>query len=277
MMKTKNIFILLVCSLITAHMHANVLIITRGPVCSGTGSYLANAIKSLDNSYYTISQNDIFNTVSHQLFNVIFPQHMEIINNAIEQENITSAITNYHIYFKETAYEQQKEQAITAIEYIRAVLNDPTNANFLAAISLVKNHAEMTELAYHAACEHNVVWEKRTYSDWDYETAQVEGLFSNILNVVTYCPPTTMIEQWLERNTQAATSQKASHRRLVKQVLTSFFTIFQPADEYQEAVVMLTRDEFDRIIAQAANYILTLPREEFGEHRAFTSSEFTLE
>jgi hypothetical protein len=276
MMKTKNLFILLLCSILTSQANANTLVITRGPVCSGMGNYLANAIKSLDDNYFIVSPNDTANILYHQLFNTVFPQHMAIINNAIDQENIIPAIHGYHVYFKKTAYPQQRQQAIESIKYIRQVLNDPTNENFLTALNLMKNHVEMTELAYHAACDHNVVWEKRTFTDWDYDTAHIEELFSNVLNTLTYCHPIMMIEEWQEHNNNAIAEKKASHRRLVKHVLKTFFNIFKPADEYQDAVVLLTKDEFDDIIEQAAQYITTVPLAEFGEHGVFTSSEFTL-
>jgi len=278
MMKTKNLLTLLLCTVFTFHVHANTLVITRGPVCSGMGSYLAHGIQSLDNSYYIVSQNDIFYELCYALFSTVFPHHMEIINKAIEQENITAAITFYHLFFKKTANQYEKEQAIEAIKEIQKALNDPTNENFLNAFYLIKNHDEMAQLASHAACGHNVVWEKRTFNNWDYDTAQVESLFSNVFNTITYCPATTMIEQWLERNAQAIAEESAPHKRLVKQVLKSFFNCFKPTqDEYQDDAIVLTKDEFDAIIDQAANYIQTVPQDEFGENGIFTNGEFTLE
>jgi len=276
MMKMKNLFTIFLFSFLVLPMHPNTLIITRGPVCSGMGSYLANAIKSLDNSYYIFSQNDLFNGVCHQLFNTVFPYHMEIISNAIDQENIVPAIIYYQPIFKDSIL-IAKLQAMQAIQYIRQILDDSTSESFSTALHLVKNHAEMEELAYHAACKHNVVWEKRTYSDWNYDTTEIEKLFDNVLNVVTYCHPTAMIQQWLEKNTNAMTEKKAFLRRRAKQVLTTFFNNFQPVGEQQDAIVMLTRNEFDCIIEEVASYIQTVPDNEFANKGLFTSGEFTLE
>jgi hypothetical protein len=242
------------------------------------GSYLTNAIISVDNSYYSsFSQNDLFNGVCYELLDVIFPDHMNIINNAVDSENIMPAILYHHTYFKDATPEAQL-QAIDSIEYIREFLNDSTRSeNFVTALRLVKNHSEMTILAYHAACKHNIVWEKRTSSDWNYDTADIEKLFDNVLNVVTYCHPTVMIEKLLENNTNAMIEKKAPLRRRAKQVLTSFFNIFCPIGEGQDAIVILTKNEFDQIIEEVANYIQTVPGDEFAKSESFTSGEFTLE
>ena len=277
-MKAKHLFVLLFCSIVIFHAHANTLITTRGPVCSGMGTYLAHAIKAVDNSYYTISQNDIYNALYYQMLSLVFPDHMSLINVAIDEENIIPAIANYHIYFKETADESHKLHAMVGIDDIRHVLNNQGSEKFLHALSLLKGQVEMAELAYHAACGHNVIWERRANSDWDYETAEIEELFDNVCNTVTYCPPTTMIEQWLHRNNHAIKTRKAFERRFVKQILMTFFRNFQQvSDEYQEVTVVLTRNEFDTIINQAADYIQTVPQDESGFNGEFTSTEFTLE
>lgn len=285
-MKKKNLFFLLLCSLLGSSIYANSLIITRGPTCSAMGTYLANALKSFDDSYYIFSQNDNFNEVCFQLLSAVLPYHMRVIGNVMDRENIIPSIIYGHTYFKDVI-PVAKLQAMEAIEYIRQFLNDPMNDDFIRALRLVKNHLEMTELAYHAACEHNVVWERRTFSDWDYDTVEIENLFENVVNVITYCHPATMIKEWLEKDREATAEKKASFKRHAKKVVISFFSIFQPVDEYQDAVVILTKDEFDRIIDEVANYIITLSdnsstdeyddMQEYDEEESFTHSEFSLE
>jgi hypothetical protein len=90
---------------------------------------------------------------------------MAIISKAIDQENISYAITNYHVYFKETTYWQQKQQALDAIAYIRNVLNSPSGEQLYEDIITITKHIVMAELVYHAACKHNVVWEGGTIQD----------------------------------------------------------------------------------------------------------------
>ena len=276
-MKFQHSFIMVLCAMFTVPIHANTLIITRGPISSGMGGYLSNAISSLDSSYYAFSQNDILRVVHYKLFDDMFPQQMAIIRNAIEPENIAPAITNYHICFKHTVYEQQKQHALAAIAHIRQVLNAPENEYIFTALHAMVKHLTMAELSYHAACGHNLVWEGGTVYNFDEDAAAIKECFSTVIETVTANPPATMLEQWYQRNALAINEKKAFDRRLIKRVLTTFFNNFQPADEYQDPVITLSRDEFDIIIAQAAEYIQTVPREEFGENGIFTRSEFTLE
>jgi hypothetical protein len=241
------------------------------------GSYLSNAIKSVDDTYNTFAQNDISNFAYYQVFNELFPQHMAIISKAINPENISYAITNYHVYFKDTAYAQQKEQALDAIAYIRNVLNDPSSELIHSSLIAITQHSVMAELAYHAACKHNVVWEGGTIVNFDKEATALKNSFDTVIETITYCPPTKMIEQWLQKDTQATNEQKAYKKRILRQVLQSFFNNFIPTNNEQDAAIILTKDEFDTIIQQATDYIATVPQNEQGEDGVFTRTEFTLE
>lgn len=276
-MITNRIFILLLSVICAIPIYANTLIITRGPVCSGMGNYLSNAIKSVDDSYQTFSQNDLFNVVYYQVFNELFPDQMSIISKAIEQENISYAITNYYVYFKDTAYEQQKQQALEAIIHIRKALNNPFGEQIHTNIITTTKHLVMAELAYHAACKHNVVLEGGTLVNFDDEFSLLKNSFDTVVETLTYCPPTDMIEQWQQKETQAINEKKSFKRRHIKQVLKSFFNNFIPTDNEENAVIILTRDEFNAIINQATDYILTTPEDEIGENSIFTRTEFTLE
>jgi hypothetical protein len=240
------------------------------------GTYLANAIKSFDTSYHFFSQNDDFNEICFFLLSTEFPDHMVIIGNAIDQENIIPSIVYGHTYFKDVS-SAAKLQAIGAIECMRRFLNNPVNDNFIKALRLVKNHARMVQLAYSVVCKNNIIWERRTFNDWNYDTKEIENLFDNVINVITYCHPTTMIKEWLVKDYEATTEKKASLKRHAKQVVTSFFAIFQPVDESQDTIVILTKDEFDRIIDEVADYIKILPDNLLIEEESFTQSEFTLE
>jgi hypothetical protein len=278
-----NLFVLLFCSLLASSIYANTLIITRGPTCCAMGTYLANTIKLFDNSYYFLSQNDLFNDTCFRLLNKIFPYEMNVIGNVMDQENIIPSIVYGHTYFKDVI-PAARLQAIEAIERIRLFLNDSVNDPddiFIKALNLAKSHIEMANLAYHAACEDNIVWERRTFSDWDYDTKEIENLFENVVNVITYCHPTKMIKEWLVKDSEATAEKKAFSNRHAKQVVTSFFKIFQPVGKYKEAVVILTKDEFDHIIEEVASYITfsdTVPTEkEDNEEEIFTQSEFTIE
>jgi hypothetical protein len=268
--------LVLLLTMLPFSLQANTLIITRGPVCSGMGSYLANALQSLDDSYYSYSQNDLFNMVCYELCCELFPQHMKIIHGAMHKENIAPAIVYNHIYFKETTHPEQQLQALEAIAHIRNFFDNPAQEKFLTTLALLKNHHEMAELAYHAACKHDVIWEKRTKSNWNYDTTEIENLFDTVINVVTYCPPTTIIQEWSKKNNHAIIEKKAFLQRHLKQVLTSFFMIFQPTNQHNN-VVTLTKNEFDIIIEEAAHYLQAVPQDMCGQDHAFTKSEFTLE
>jgi hypothetical protein len=257
--------------------HANTLIITRGPVCSGMGSYLSNAIKSVDSSYESLSQIDVSNMVYYRMFDQLFPKEMAIIANAIDQQNISYAITNNYVYFKETAYEQQKQQALDAIAYIQTVLNASEDEHIYGDLINIFKYLVMADLAYHAACKHNVIFEGGTVFNFDDEAASIKDSFDTVIETITYCPPTAMIGQWQQKNTNAMNEKKAYNRRLLKQVLQTFFNNFVPTADENQAVVMLTKDEFDTIIAQAAEYIETVQEGELGENGTFTRTEFTLE
>src|SRR5579863_3360769 len=177
-MKTRQLFILLLCTIFTSYTHANTLIITRGPICSGMGSYLSNLIHSLDNSYEVLAQRDIFNMLYFQLFSDLFPKQMSIISNAISPENISYAITKYHTYFKKTAYEQQKQQTLQAIDEIREFLNKPGNEYIYDMFRLTVQHIVISNLAYHAALGHNVIFEGGTIVNWDNEIAPIKQHFT---------------------------------------------------------------------------------------------------
>ena len=270
-------FLTLLAFSVVTIAHANNLIITRGPVCSGMGSYLTNAIKSVDSSYESLSHIDVSNIVYYRMFDQLFPKEMAIIGNAIDQENISYAIVHNHVYFKETAYWQQKHQALDAIAYIQTALNAQENEHIYGDMINITKHLVMADLAYHAASKHNVVFEGGTIINFDDEGASIKASFDTVIETITYCPPTTMIEQWQQKNKNAMNEKKAYNRRLLKQVLKTFFNNFIPTADENQAVVILTRDEFDTIIAQAADYIQTVQEGEIGENGTFTRTEFTLD
>ena len=275
-MKLYLVSILFVCSAINT-THANTLIITRGPVCQAMGSYLSNAIKSVDNSYYSLSQIDVSNAVYYQLFNELFPQEMAIITNAIEPENVSYAVTNNYVYFKETAYWQQQQQALDAIAYIQNTINDPAHEHIYTDLLNSIKHLVMADLAYHAACKHNVVLEGGTIINFEDDTAHIRNSFDTVVETINYCPPTDMIELWQQKETMAINEKKAYKRRLLKQVLTSFFNNFIPTENESDAIIILTKDEFDMIINQAIDYIQIAPEEELIQDGTFTRAEFTLD
>ena len=276
-MNRQRMIALLICVPFASQLIANTLIITRGPIYSAMGSYLSNAITSQDESYYAISQVDIANSCYYQLLNDLFPKEMELISQAIEPENISYAITNYHVYFKDTAYTSQKEQALDVIQHIRTFFNDPTNKHISDLLLTTLQHITFARLAYLAACGHNIVWESGTVINFENDTdEQIKQGFDNIITTITYCHPTQMIDKWLIRNTNAINEKKAYNRRLLKKVFQSFFNCFQPTTD-ENAIVVLTKDEFDAIIQQACQYIQTVPTDEKGEDGIFTRTEFTLE
>src|SRR5688500_2812366 len=112
----KLIIITIVCLLLHTQLFSeNTLIIARGPVCCGMGNHLIHALKSLDSSYQIFSQNNMSRAITYKLLNELFPQQIAIITNAIDEENVCGALIYYHVYFKVTASEQQKNNALAAI------------------------------------------------------------------------------------------------------------------------------------------------------------------
>ncbi len=269
-------YIISTLMLVTCHLHATTLILTRGPVSSRMGTYLLNAVTAYNNSYASISHIDATNVAYTKLLNDFFPYDMNILRRAMAENNISYAITNYHTYFKDTAYPEQKADAIERIEQLRAILNDPRNERVKSSLGSVVKHMVMMNVAYEAACNNSVILEGGTLFNIDDEANLLANSFDTIIKVFTYVHPTDMINEWKKRNEAAIVHKQADERRLIKHVLTSFFNSFKSVDTADEAIVTLTRDEFDTIVEQAAEYIATVPAEEFGENGLFTRSEFTL-
>ncbi|HSC25060.1 MAG TPA: hypothetical protein VLB80_02485 [Candidatus Babeliales bacterium] len=276
-MKINQIFILLLCTFSTLYTDANTLVITRGPICSGMGGYLSNMITSYDDSYKSLSQYDIFHSLFYQLLNDLFSEQMIIINKAINPENIPHAIMYYHVYFKNTAHEQQKQQTLSAIVEIRDYLNKPCNQYILDMFFMAVQRATMAQLYYHAACGHNVVWESGTVYNWENELELIKTSFTDIVTTLTCSMPDTMIKEWQVRNEEAINTKNASNRRLIKKVLESFFNCFKLATPDQQNIIIFTKNDFNQIMEDAAQYIKTVPAVEYGERGTFTNSEFTLE
>lgn len=277
MLRMNCLFIFYIITFITT-AHANTLIITRGPICNAMGSYLCNAITTANPSYHSLSQIDVSNMVYYQVFNTLFPKEMAILANAIDQENISYAITKNHIYFKESTYEEQRQQARDIISSIQKTLNEPANEHIYNDIITIVSHLVMADLAYHTACNHNVIWESGTNINFENEVESIKNSFDTVIETLTYYPPTSMVQHWQEKNNSAIAQKRADKRRLLKQVLESFFNNFKPVtDENNNAIITLTKDEFDTIIEQSANYIQMIPQNELGENGAFTQTEFTLD
>ena len=269
-------YMILTSVLLFAHLHANTLILTRGPVCWGMGTYLLNAVSSYNMNYASISHIDASRYVYYQAFNDFFPYDMEIIAKAIDADNISYAISDYHVYFKDMVYPDQKNDVLERLALIRSILNDPLNERVKASLRSVVKYMVMMNVAYENACNNNVVLEGGTILNIDEEVALFAHSFDNVMRVFTYVHPTEMISQWQQRNEAAIANKQASQRRLVTDVLRTFFNSFTQAENPEDALVTLSKDEFDTIIGQAAEYIDNVPAEEFGENGIFTRSEFTL-
>jgi hypothetical protein len=269
-------YIILASVLLAAHLQANTLIFTRGPVCCGMGTYLLNAVSTYNMNYASISHIDASRYVYYQAFNDFFPYDMEIIAKAIDADNISYAISDYHVYFKDMVYPEQKNDVLERLVLIRSILNDPLNERVKASLRSVVKHMVMMNVAYETACNNNVILEGGTILNIDEEVALFAHSFDSVIRVFAYVHPTEMISMWQERNEAAIANKQASQRRFLSDVLRTFFNSFTQAENPQDALVTLSRDEFGTIIGQAAEYINNVPAEEFGENGIFTRSEFTL-
>jgi hypothetical protein len=261
--------------MIASGLHANTLIITRGPVCRNLGTVLGNAIHSIDSSYKIVRQNDVFQDVHYTFLKRMFPDQMNFLESAIEPRNVVPAIWKSDIYFKDDADSATILQAWNIIEEIqRTLTNIP---QYDAAITIAKKARVISELASYAAGNDNVVWETGVLCTLDEDAAQIKDKFNVVFETITYCSPETIIEGLLIRNFDADCSRDASNKKLVREALTSFFMCFQLAGEDYQNGIMLTRDDFNDLMQKSACYIRKTPEINVGDRIPFVTYEFSPE
>jgi hypothetical protein len=173
---------------------------------------------------------------------------------------------------------EHQQKALAIIDEIRQKLENPIHEKTFKLLFITAKHMVMTKLAYYAASNQNVVWETGLKVNWDEEIAELKKKFDNVIEVITYCPPTTMIEKWHKKNELAINTNKGFKRKLLKQVLTSFFNSFvSQATPEQQGIIILTKQECDTIFADAYDYISNHSDNNDNKDGIFIRYEFSIE
>jgi len=274
-MKPINILVLFTYFILALPLQANTFVIIRGPVSCGK-STLCKALKNLDNSYIIISQDNIHTEITYEICKNIFPTEMAIISKAIKYENIVRAIKYLEIILQEEINEQEMQSLMDALKRIRNYFDDPAQEKqLMAMMTLVKNKV-MEKILFNATRGYNVIFDAWGKTTWNYELEQLKECFDHTISVVAYCSLETVINRWNKRNTEAIKTNDLTDRRILCQMLSSFFGILTPTPIDQNGSLIITKKEFDLLMHTATEHIKDLNHHE-KTTPPFSCHEFTLE
>lgn len=276
-MKMIRSLAMLLCIGSAVHVYGNTLVITRGPASAGMGALVCGAISSFDNSYGGLLQSSIYRNVCYSLLNTLFPEEIAFLNQVMEFENIPCAIRNNYIGFKDMVTQEDQQQAYDVINYIRQVLAQPEHKSTFAMLYTASKYFIIGELAYQAACGNNVAWETGIMYSFDDEISTIKNQFDRVIEVLTYSPLDSMIQTLLDRNNEAVIFNNPSNIRYLREALQGFFICFTLADEGQEGMITLTKQDFDGLIDNAVEYLQKMPYEHHISYGTFTSHEYTFD
>jgi hypothetical protein len=266
--------LLILYSIFFSSIETNTLITIQGTANSGKSS-LCRTLKKLDDSYKIISQDDISRKATYEVCEKIFPQEMEFIRKTVKHENMWQAIRCFNVIFIPTTSKQEKEDTFNAISRIQVFFDDPSNSKELAAMNKRIKHRVMEELLLYAAAGYNIVLDSWGYTNWDYEIEQINECFDHIIRVATYCSLETVINRWQKRNENAINTSNYEEKRFLGQMLKSFFGFLEPSLINQASLVMITKNDFDILMKNAAHYVQNFPHKKHPDNPPFSYYEFT--
>lgn len=226
---------------------AQFVVFLEGSSRSGKSS-ISGAIKKYSSWE---SMSSLYLYYCHDIFFEIAPQAFTCIQNYIDKENITHAITKNVFYFKDHVTEEQKNAVKKATREIQAYFTDKTFCD-----KHMDNFCTYARTILHNFLSNGL--HVLADTSWYITKADVQKINPSlhIVNVLAYCPIHVIIDRILYRNKISLETGDLMNYRFLKEPLLSFKSLYNLSTKSIGAIDSLEKSIFLDCLERIEPYLL---------------------
>jgi deoxyadenosine/deoxycytidine kinase len=174
-----------------------------------------------------------------------FPIKFLAVIKAIAPENLYHALREKEILFKKPTSDQERTQALMAVQEIQEELNKSENLSWKQEVSqgisaeVIKRIQEAIKKNKHVLLD-----------SWYMKPDQLHSLYPNtpVIRVLLYCPLQVAYNRFLKRNRDALIQEDLQEKRYLRQLVGTFFSLYQIQTQPQKPIQKIRKDELTPVI-----------------------------
>lgn len=228
--------------------------------CSAGKSTL---ISTFPNSYEVIDEDAIMHRNYVDAVASRFPDAFRVIQRSIAKENLYHALREKDVLFKDG----ESPEALDALYRIQEELNQ--DMPWRKAVSKGIDDEVLRKIKDAVQQSKNVVLDSWYISK---ERLACEFPDAKITKVLLYCPLPIAYQRFLKRNREAQVKGDLSEKRYLRQLVGSYFSLYQIVKDPNYAIHKITRHDLEPVLDAIAN---DLTGDEAYKKSVFTFENFS--
>lgn len=174
-----------------------------------------------------------------------FPKEFGCIQQAIAEQNLYHALREKDVLFKRTASDEEREKAANALCAIQDELNRAENLAWKQAVSRGIDAEVLRQIREGVEQKQDIILDS-----WYIKPSHLQVYFpdTQVIRVLLYCPLPLAYERFLKRNHEALCQENLLEKRYLRQLVGSFFLLYQIDPHPLQPIQAVKKQEFDHLL-----------------------------
>jgi len=222
----------------------NYIIYLKGTCSSGKSTIIRSMLMQWEN-LEIVDEDSIMQQSYVEAVAIRYPHEYACIKQAILQENLYHALREKDILFKKTATKEECAIATNALYSIQEELNKPENLLWKQEVSKGIDTEVLRRIRETIEQKKNVLLDS-----WYIKPHHLNVHFpeTKIIRILIYSPLSTAYERLLKRNNEALIQENLSEKRYLRQLIGSFFSLYQIDTHPLQPIQEIKKDELDQVL-----------------------------
>lgn len=239
---------LLLITLSACCQEAPCIIYLKGTCSAGKSTFIRELSKQCD-ACEVVDEDAIMMQAYVDAVKMRFRQEWNFISQVIAQENLYHALREEEVLFKKTATQEERIMATKLLTAIQEELNQSHNLAWKESVSKGITAKALNKIQEALSNNSSVILDS-----WYIKPKELQELFPKIkvVRVLLYCPFPVAYERFLKRNKEALDHEKLQEKRYPRQLVGTFFSLYQPSKEPLQPICKVKKHELNGFLTTLA-------------------------